>query len=55
MQHDNLGSVAILEGPGYDAPRFVQFEAAPRPAVRPSCLRVLHLCAWVLQPCVLPV
>ena len=29
----NLGAVAVLGPPGFDAPRFVQYEAAPRPQV----------------------
>lgn len=30
----NLGAVAVLSPPAFDAPRFVQYEAAPRPQVR---------------------
>ena len=29
----NLGAVAILGPPAFDSPRFVQYEAAPRPQV----------------------
>ena len=34
LQHQNLGAVAVLAGPRWDEPRFVQFDAAPRPQVR---------------------
>lgn len=29
----NLGAVAVLGPPAFDSPRFVQYEAAPRPQV----------------------
>ncbi|KAI7845863.1 hypothetical protein COHA_000597 [Chlorella ohadii] len=34
----NLGAVAVLGPPGFNAPRFVQYEAAPRPQATPYYL-----------------
>lgn len=50
-QCSNPAAVAVLSAPGYDQPRFVQYDAVPRPKVRALCYGGVQGSATAWQGC----